>query len=87
MISALYWDRSLPWSVEAFVFASQQGDDTGQLSLRNQMQRIHRDFLTYYGLSAVEVPLLRYTCSQLDAMDGFMRPVAKLGTCFEDVST
>ena len=57
------------------------------------MKPIHQAFLQYYGLSAAEVPLLRYRCSQWDPYaaygnpnDEVNRPRAKRGECFEDVS-
>lgn len=86
VISALYWDRSLPWSIEAFVFATQAGDDAGLVDMKRKMIQIHRSFLEYYGLSAAHVPLLRYHCSQQDPHDDFLRPLAKPGTCFEVIA-
>jgi hypothetical protein len=77
IISALYWDSALPWAVEAFVFSARPDDER---ALYARMEATHRDFLVYYGLTAAEVPLLRYRCSQNDI------PPAEQGRCFEDVS-
>jgi hypothetical protein len=86
VLSGLYWDRTLPWLIEAFVFAAQAGDVAGREALQARMASTHRAFLDYYGLSAEDVPLLRYKCSQQDATDAFLRPLAPVGACFEDVS-
>eukprot|EP00965_Chrysotila_dentata_P237651 6202040-Pleurochrysis_carterae.AAC.1 len=53
--------RAAAWVVEAFFFA-------GGNELRAQMLPVHRNFLSFYGLTAEEVPLLRYVCyvPQLD---------------------
>jgi hypothetical protein len=61
IVGSMFWDRNLPFAVEAFFYsaAAPQGKD--------RLHRTHRNFLDYYGLSAEEVPLLEYSCSQQDA--------------------
>ena len=73
----MFWDRSLPYAVEAFVHDGGATD---------KMRRVHRDFLAYYGLDAAEVPLLEYRCARLGLPGGKPRSEAERTGCFVDVS-
>ena len=75
----MWWDRNLPWALEAFVF---DGDD----ALRARMARTHQQFLGFFGLTAEEVPLLRYRCSKLGLKYNTQDPNEDHGSCFVDVS-
>ena len=56
------------------------------------MRQVHADFLQQYGLTAVEVPLLYYKCSQMsmgwDPQASANRPltVSNAAECWEDIS-
>ena len=87
------WEDSLPYNVEAFAFAA---DEETYDEARASIATKHRAFLLNYGLTATEVPLLRYRCSQIDPINGtaFLYqvgpkvnvPAAEIGECWHDVS-
>ena len=52
----LWWDHSLPWAVEAFVFVGEGYPP----EKKQRMFQAHGAFLKWYGLSAADVPLLDY---------------------------
>ena len=56
----MYWDRHLPFAIEAFWYAAASPEIIGE------MRRIQASFLEFFGLTAEEVPLLQYSCSQND---------------------
>ena len=79
IVSSMWWDRNLPWALEAFVFDG--GDE-----LQAQMVITHQQFLDFFGLTAEEVPLLRYRCSKLGLKYDTQDPNAYHESCFVDVS-
>lgn len=52
-IGSFAWENNLPWAVESFLVI---GDGDEEL---HSMRQVHSDFLSHYGLTAAEVPLLR----------------------------
>ena len=81
MVGWSWWELNLPWAVEAFVFGGgpEQWATTG-----SRAHGIHQDFLTFYGLSKVDVPLLRYDCGPGGPHGGhtFTPATAPIGECF-----
>ena len=65
VIGELYWRTHLPAAIEAFV-----AFDDADLELG---RTIHRSFLATYGLSAAQVPLLRFTGASMRAADDHPR--------------
>jgi hypothetical protein len=54
IVAWLFWSHNLPWAIEAFISIDRTDEP--------EMRRVHAAFLAFYGLSASEVPLLRYRC-------------------------
>eukprot|EP00966_Prymnesium_polylepis_P104000 2408567-Prymnesium_polylepis.1 len=73
----MFWDRNLPFAVEAFFFAA------APASVKASMRRTHHAFLRHYGLTAADVPLLEYSCSQ-QSPPANRESLAH--TCWRDVS-
>lgn len=84
-VSFEWWEDNVPWAVESFLVL---GTDNERLE---RMRRVHRHFLRRYGLSAAEVPLLRYesACQQTTCWQPWNmrcdRPSPNF-QCFVDVS-
>lgn len=79
-----YWEDHLPWAIEAFAFSSADDKYDG---LHAIMAPIHQAFLAEYGLTAAEVPLLRYLCSQNDPMqEDRWANTPRAAECWQDVS-
>lgn len=79
IVGSMWWDRNLPWALEAFVF-------DGDAEMQARMAQTHQRFLDYYGLTAEEVPLLRYRCSKLGLGDTSHDADEHHEDCFVDVS-
>lgn len=73
----MFWDRNLPWAVEAFVVT---GERRHKPRLWDGIIKAHRAFLAHYSLDATVVPLLHFRCSDQEPMP----PTGEL--CFQDVS-
>ena len=78
LVGSMYWDRSLPFPVEAFFYGAGVPEE-GIEAIRQE----HRAFLSYYGLGAAEVPLLEFSCSQ-QSPPGNVHDVEH--ACWTDVS-
>lgn len=79
IIGSMYWERNLPWVVEAFMYAESERMTTAAQKL--EIRRAHGRFLSFYGLTPEEVPLLEYVCF-VPPLDAVKRPAP----CFVDVS-
>jgi len=81
LIGWMFWERNLPWAVEAFVYGGGPGNWEQNLA---RARGIHRDFLQYFGLTSNEVPLLRYDCGPGGPHGGqpFTPATAAIGECF-----
>ena len=60
IVGELYWSSHLPASIEAFL--ALDPSSAADLALG---RRVHQKFLAQYGLSAAQVPLLRFTGAAL----------------------
>ena len=84
VVSWSEWERQLPWGVEAFVFGG------GERAWKANFRRIcehQANFLAKYGLTAEEVPVLRYDCGPGGPHGGhpFTPATAPVGKCFVQV--
>jgi len=84
LVGWAHWEMSLPWGVEAFMYA---GGPEAWPTNEPRARDIHREFLQRYGLSAADVPLLRYDCGPGGPHGGqpFTIASAHRGKCFVEV--
>ena len=78
------------YALEAFFYSEEDSGAGGGGSRHAEMAMTHKAFLGWYGLTAAEVPLLRYRCSQIDTSTwDHERQRSKVPVrdgCFVDVS-